>query len=508
MSLCLRVFFKIYFALWALARPFLCKSRRLKDDWKMRLIPSDWLENEELCLKTPYSHKNHQLGIDLWLLSASGGEAYLVSEFIKNLEPQERDCSILLTTWTQQGFEVLKRESKAILAKWEEENEKNETYTILPTIYIRFVPLDYKQAIEKAFDIAKPKKCILFETELWFAFLLEAKKRHVDVYVINGRMAQSTYRFYRFFQSICKEIAPKKVLAITSEDAKRFSAIFPSSTVETMYNIKFDRAINELENALRERRREKEEQEERFDFSENRLTKEKEDFQTENSNALPQNIPNTDFPECFVPHAPVYLFASVREEERYSLVPLIRKLVTEKTESIIIIAPRHMHYVQDWYDTLQELGLTPLLASESVKNTKDLSNMAKCHSPFTKSTCIIWDSFGFLKELYKQADCVYVGGSLKKTGGQNFLEAITCGIVPHVGPHLDNFLWAINDFSPSLTDEKLLFIHKNKKMLYQFFIVNDIKPLTEEERLLVQERFYAWLLPKKGTTRQAVKAVL
>jgi 3-deoxy-D-manno-octulosonic-acid transferase len=56
-------------------------------------------------------------------------------------------------------------------------------------------------------------------------------------------------------------------------------------------------------------------------------------------------------------------------------------------------------------------------------------------------TVILWDTFGELSALYERAQAVFVGGSLEPLGGQNFLEPLTCGVIPVIGPHWDNFKW-------------------------------------------------------------------
>jgi 3-deoxy-D-manno-octulosonic-acid transferase len=42
---------------------------------------------------------------------------------------------------------------------------------------------------------------------------------------------------------------------------------------------------------------------------------------------------------------------------------------------------------------------------------------------------------------YRLCRAAFVGGSLAPLGGQNFLEAVTSGVIPVIGPHWDNFAW-------------------------------------------------------------------
>ena len=56
-------------------------------------------------------------------------------------------------------------------------------------------------------------------------------------------------------------------------------------------------------------------------------------------------------------------------------------------------------------------------------------------------TVILWDIFGELTAAYSIASSAFVGGSLRPLGGQNFLEAVSCGVVPVIGPHWNDFFW-------------------------------------------------------------------
>ena len=56
-------------------------------------------------------------------------------------------------------------------------------------------------------------------------------------------------------------------------------------------------------------------------------------------------------------------------------------------------------------------------------------------------TVILWDTFGELSQAYEISKAAFVGGSLAPLGGQNFLEAVTCGVIPVIGPSWENFAW-------------------------------------------------------------------
>jgi 3-deoxy-D-manno-octulosonic-acid transferase len=69
-----------------------------------------------------------------------------------------------------------------------------------------------------------------------------------------------------------------------------------------------------------------------------------------------------------------------------------------------------------------------------------------------KGSVILWDTFGELVHAYKYAGAAFLGGSLAPLGGQNFLEALNCGVIPVTGPFWDNFSWVGSE----IADEGLL----------------------------------------------------
>ncbi len=121
---------------------------------------------------------------------------------------------------------------------------------------------------------------------------------------------------------------------------------------------------------------------------------------------------------------------------------------------------------------------------------------------------VIWDRFGDLKELYALADYVFVGGSLVPLGGQNFLEALVYGRIPHTGVHLHNFLWTfeMQNGAKNLAEENLLCLHENFAMLAETFLALPEEKFTQHTK--IQERFKIWLKPLIGDTKKIMDEIL
>ena len=93
---------------------------------------------------------------------------------------------------------------------------------------------------------------------------------------------------------------------------------------------------------------------------------------------------------------------------------------------------------------LQEKGL----------NVRFVSDIFAENDQIKAGDIVVWDRFGDLKKLYALTDYAVVGGSFAPLGGQNFLEPLAYGIVPHSGVHLHNFLWVFEKREKILSRRK------------------------------------------------------
>jgi 3-deoxy-D-manno-octulosonic-acid transferase len=200
---------------------------------------------------------------------------------------------------------------------------------------------------------------------------------------------------------------------------------------------------------------------------------------------------------------PVVLFASVREEEEEQLAAVLREMAPLQhagpaRSSRLIVAPRHMHRIAAWGALLDDASLSWTLRS----------------APRSDADAVLWDAFGELPWLYRVADATFVGGSLAPLGGQNFLEALAAGTEPFVGPHLDNFAWALGDEKTGLEQSSLeqadllRVVPDARALAKRLGAAVAHGPLTEKDRTATRERFAAWLSPRQGGTAAQVEVIL
>ncbi|WP_321495834.1 glycosyltransferase N-terminal domain-containing protein [uncultured Desulfobacter sp.] len=349
-------FFKFYNILWGAALPFLKRQPRLAPTFGRRTNPVQLQP------------------ADIWIQAASAGEAYLAVSIIKALVP-DRPVSILLTTTTDQGMEILKQEL----------NPRNLSPYI--RLNLDIFPFDSPGAMDNAVQRVNPAVMVLLETELWPAHLYALKRNHTTVLLINGRLSRKSSRNYRLTKAFWQCFAPDRILAISAQDAQKFSRVFSHTRVETMDNIKFDR------------------------------------MQIQNTTGQNSNL------AAIVPRElPLSIFASFRRQEEEQIIDMVNALLKKVPDQVIALFPRHMHRI------------TPLLKKLN-KNALKVSKGSQISSPLTSPAIILWDRFGDLHQAYSHARVVFVGGSLVPLGGQNFMEPAALGIPTIIGPHWQDFAW-------------------------------------------------------------------
>lgn len=439
---------RFYGLLWRLARPILRRNKRLADGFARRLVPADWAEPA-----------------DVWMQAASGGEAYLVWETLARLAVREQGTRVLVTTWTRQGLETLHGMAARL------RDERPDLH-----VAITLFPLDQPSLMLRALDMVAPRVVVLMETELWPGLLMACRRRKTPLLVLNGRLSPGSLRRCRWLERLSpgfwRALAPQRIAAISEPDAARFSVLFGADTsLKVIPNIKFDRA----------------------EASSPASSPVSAGAAPEARAELPGAGQARELARLLPEQAPL-LFASVREEEEALLLPTLRELLPLAP---LLIAPRHMHRIEAWQAHCTAAGLPFVLRS-----TLDAA------SPAPTRGIILWDRFGELAGLHALAGAVFVGGSLAPLGGQNFLEALSAGRIPCVGPHLTNFAWALDHVPTlalsSLAQAGLLRVCSDSASLPA---VLGRAYRQAPDPGTVRARFLAWLRPRLGGARRCAALV-
>ena len=284
---------------------------------------------------------------------------------------------ILLTSNTSQGIEILEQAVTEI-------THNNRDITA----FTAYFPFDKPTIMARAVRDISPKIMVLLESEMWPAHMATLKNNGCKILIINGRITSKSLSKYLVWPSLWRTLKPDKILAISKNDAKRFATLFGIDRVDVMPNIKFDRIESMVSS-------------------------------TDKKNPL----------EIIIPlETPFLVLGSVRYEEEHLVEKIIADIFHRQPETVIGLFPRHMHRIEHWKNTLNGMAIPCVLRSE----TRHIA---------PPGTVILWDTFGELSFAYKISKSAFVGGSLAPLGGQNFLEAVICGITPVIGPSWENFAW-------------------------------------------------------------------
>jgi len=343
--------------------PFLCRNRRLAEGAAQRTL------------------KQPPPAADLWIQAASAGEAYLAGSLLAQLQARRGPHTVLVTSTTRQGMDILKTAAAAISRKARQ-----------PTVHLAYFPFDRPTLMRRAVAAVKPRVAVLLETEIWPGMLWALKSGAVRTLIINARLEATSLRRYRLWPAVWRQIAPDHVAAVSKADAGRYRRLFPHARVDTMHNIKFDRLASPPSGRARQSR----------------------------------------LPAIFPAAAKLLTLGSFRGPEE----PLVEKAMADVfrrcPETIIALFPRHLQRIGSWEKRLGRLPFPWCLRSQ-----------LRGHA--AAGSVVLWDVFGELPQVYALSTAVFVGASLRPLGGQNFLEALLAGVIPVIGPWWEHFKWIGTD---------------------------------------------------------------
>ncbi len=323
-----------------------------------------------------------------------------------------------------------------------------KTISKLIALKIEWFPFDSPHIIREAVKIINPRIMVLLETEIWPALLFYLKENHTKIFIINARVSQKSFNHYMKTRFLWKHLAPDYILATSRQDAGRYEQIFENTIVKTMPNIKFESIETDTS-----------------DLSPIKQIKK----------VLPQTLPLT-------------ILASVRRQEEKDILKILKDILKTFPNQVVAIFPRHMHRLNSW---------EKLLASQNL----DFYLRSGITSPLTRPGIILWDTFAELKAAYGFACVVFVGGSLKPLGGQNFIEPAVQGAVTVTGPYYDDFVWATDDiFKKGIVIKK-----DNWKTVVQTIIKTLETPGNRSDRKRLALNY---LKSNQGGTQQACNEIL
>lgn len=292
----------------------------------------------------------------------SVGEVIALENLIKKTKATFPDYKIVITTGTKTGQEIAHKKFENVAD------------------FITYFPFDITICVELFLKKIKPSVVLIAETELWPTFAAYCKKREIPLFVINGRISDSTYKSYRLLKGFFKELFKNytKILTQSEEDKEKFISIgAPSDKTMVMKNLKFD------------------------------------------VKRIDANI------EIGKGNNRIIIAGSTHKGEDEIVLNSFSELKKEFPDIKLLLAPRHLTRVNN--------------VKELVEKTNLPYGQRSNNDTFSNNDIIILDTLGELSKMYQICDFAFIGGSFNKTGGHNPLEAVVYNKPAISGPSIHNF---------------------------------------------------------------------
>jgi len=310
----------------------------------------------------------------IWIHAVSLGEVKVAAPIIKALRQVLPACSVLVSTTTEHGRSL----AGQILGD------------DVPVVY---APIDFVASVRKALSRVRPDILVFLETEIWPAWLAEARRMGIKTALINGRISARSVKGYLKFRPFFREVLSNvdAFSMIMEGDAARIRAMGADpAKIEANGNAKYDFLASLAGPAM----------------------------EVDMRQVL--NLENR--------HR-VFIAGSTREGEEAIVLDAYERILREFPDTILILAPRH-------------IGRTPVIGSLVERHgfrhqlwRKLVRREVKRSAPV-----VIIDTYGELFNLYSVGTIVFCGASLVPLGGQNPLEAAVWEKPVFYGPSMENFL--------------------------------------------------------------------
>jgi 3-deoxy-D-manno-octulosonic-acid transferase len=309
----------------------------------------------------------------IWIHASSLGEVKVAGSIVAHLRSLAPASRVILSVTTDHGY---------ALAKAMEQNG--------PVVY---APLDFFFSVRRALSIARPKVMVFLETELWPAWIMEARRKGIKCALVNGRISPRSIKRYRKFAPFFREVLANMDVCsmITEQDAKRILAMGAEpGKVEIHGNAKYDLLSQQADpSAVSDMRR-----------------------------LLSLAVSD-----------PVFVAGSTREGEEEMVLDVYERLRTRFPGIVLVLAPRHISRTPKIEALLRQRGLA-----------YQLRTRLAAHGGKRTAPVLVLDTYGELFNLYGVGTINFCGASLVPLGGQNPMEAAVWGKAVFYGPSMDDFL--------------------------------------------------------------------
>jgi 3-deoxy-D-manno-octulosonic-acid transferase len=246
-------------------------------------------------------------------------------------------------------------------------------------LFHSYLPFDWRFSVNRFLKVTNPVALYVLETEIWPNLFDLCFKKNVGIHIINARLSSKTTTAKPWVKDLLKTALSKvdTISARSEQEAFAYELLgADKNKIATVGNLKLTTTLN------------------------------KHQF-TEDSN--------------FSIERGYVLVASTHDDEECQIYTIWKKL---NREELLIIVPRHPE---------RAASITKKL------NCDNLSIRSKKQPITDKTKVFLLDTVGELKNYFKNAKLVVMGGSFTAIGGQNIIEPASYNKAIITGPHMENF---------------------------------------------------------------------
>jgi 3-deoxy-D-manno-octulosonic-acid transferase len=277
-----------------------------------------------------------------------------------------------------------------------------------------YLPFDWISAVKRFINTTRPAALFVMETEIWPNLFSVCQNRGVAIHIINARLSSKTTTAKPWVKALLKTALSKvsSISARSKEDALAYAQLGANKNIiSTAGNLKFTSVLSDLR-------------------------------------ATPEN--NFSIDREYI------LVASTHDDEE---AQIYKRWKTLSRKELLIIAPRHPERATAIIKRLQCDNISVRSKNESVTDDTEI---------------FLLDTVGELKNYFRNAKLVIMGGSFIPVGGHNILEPASFNSAIITGPHMENF-------------KQELALMLNKEAIVQ---VSSLDELNEPLNRLLDEKKY------------------
>ncbi len=304
----------------------------------------------------------------IWIHAPSLGETKAVASLAKLIRDKAKDYTLLVTSTTETGYEEAKK-------------------SIPFADHYLYLPFDFSWIIRPIVKRLRPAFVLLCESDFWYNFLDECKKRGAFIALANGKLSERSLDRHLKAPFISKHLFSKvDLFCLQSQTySTRFQKLgLSADKIHITGNIKLDTLSSGLNPA--------------------ELKLWKRQFHLNNHLSI--------------------TFGSSHAGEELLILEVMERLWQDHPDIKLFLVPRHPERFSE---------VAALLKKKQIKFVS-YSNRQFCTG---EEQVIFIDAVGILKHCYQVGDIAIVGGSfIDSVGGHNIIEPCYFGKPVLYGPHM------------------------------------------------------------------------